>query len=282
LPNVRAARGSRPSGGAAEESPRAVGRPVGASGDRTRERVLKAALEAFAEQGFAGTSMRDIARTARIRSPSLYHYFPSKESLYEAVQQRMAEEMCEVIVSAMSRSHDLPSMARETVGRLFDFLLANRAYVQLGFHHRLDGGAPFDRRITDRWLGLMDGLMRPAELQGTLKMVDPTLLLITADGLIHWHLANDFYYRVLLGKGLEDPEIARRARDHVIQVILDVARRFPVIRFDAANGYCLSASHAASSLTFYWDSGAGGLQPAGSAGCPVTTTGTAGGPPLVG
>jgi len=55
-----------------------------------------------------------------------------------------------------------------------------------------------------------------------------------------------------------------------------------VVRFDAANGYCLSASHAASSLTFYWDSGAGGLQPAGSAGCPVTTTGTAGGPPLVG
>lgn len=49
-----------------------------------------------------------------------------------------------------------------------------------------------------------------------------------------------------------------------------------VVRYDTVVGYCLSAKHSGSSATWYWDSGANGLQPFGAGGCPVTTTGTAG------
>jgi hypothetical protein len=49
-----------------------------------------------------------------------------------------------------------------------------------------------------------------------------------------------------------------------------------VVRFDTSLGYCLSAKNSQSTNTWYWDSRAGGLQPKGSAGCPLTTTGTAG------
>ena len=55
-----------------------------------------------------------------------------------------------------------------------------------------------------------------------------------------------------------------------------------VVRYDDVAGYCLSAKHAGSSVTWYWDSGAGGLQDRGSSGCPVTTTGTSGGPSITG
>jgi len=59
---------------------------------------------------------------------------------------------------------------------------------------------------------------------------------------------------------------------------LNVSNRITltVIRYDGVNGYCLSASHASSPNTWYWDSSAGGMQPLGSTGCPVTTSGTAG------
>jgi type IV pilus assembly protein PilA len=43
-----------------------------------------------------------------------------------------------------------------------------------------------------------------------------------------------------------------------------------------ALGYCLSAKHAQSNNTFYYDSEGGGIQPTGSAGCKVVTSGTAG------
>ena len=50
-----------------------------------------------------------------------------------------------------------------------------------------------------------------------------------------------------------------------------------VIKYDTNLGYCLSAKHASSANTFYYDSQGGGLQPTGASGCPVTTGGLAGG-----
>jgi type IV pilus assembly protein PilA len=49
-----------------------------------------------------------------------------------------------------------------------------------------------------------------------------------------------------------------------------------VVRYNAANGYCLSAKANSSKITWFYDSQAGGLQPSSSAGCPKTTTGTPG------
>ena len=207
-------------GGTTDDAPRSPGRPVGGSGDRTRERIVRAALETFAEHGFGGCSMRDVARKARIRVSSLYHYFPSKEALFQEILGTMAEELRELVLSVMGKGLDLRELTRESTGKFFDFFLANPAYVRLGLHSRVNRGAPFDRRILDRWLGLMDGLMKPAQMQGTLKEIDPVCLMVTVDGLVHWHLANDGFYRSVLGRGLDDPEVVRRAREHVIQVVL--------------------------------------------------------------
>jgi AcrR family transcriptional regulator len=53
--------------------------------DRRRQ-ILRAALRAFSEKGFAGATNRDIARGASIRSPGLiYHYFADKQDLFEQV-----------------------------------------------------------------------------------------------------------------------------------------------------------------------------------------------------
>ena len=42
----------------------------------------------FAERGFAGTALRDVAERVGVRTPSLYNHFASKESLYAAVLER--------------------------------------------------------------------------------------------------------------------------------------------------------------------------------------------------
>jgi type IV pilus assembly protein PilA len=49
-----------------------------------------------------------------------------------------------------------------------------------------------------------------------------------------------------------------------------------VVRYNGAIGYCLSAQGGGSSGVWYYDSQAGGLQPGGSPGCPVTVAGVAG------
>ena len=54
-------------------------------GSATRRRILKIALTLFSERGVDGTSMRDLASAAELNVASLYHYFPSKKELLEAV-----------------------------------------------------------------------------------------------------------------------------------------------------------------------------------------------------
>ena len=60
--------------------------------ERTRGRILSAALEEFATNGFAGARVDVIAHRAAINKRMLYHYFGSKEGLFrEVLRLKMAE-----------------------------------------------------------------------------------------------------------------------------------------------------------------------------------------------
>ena len=51
----------------------------------TRDRILYAAAELFAQQGFHGTTTREIAAVVGVRQPSLFHHFTSKRSIAEGL-----------------------------------------------------------------------------------------------------------------------------------------------------------------------------------------------------
>ena len=53
--------------------------------ERRYREVLDAAATAFAEKGYLGASMKDIADRLGVRHASLYYYFPSKEAALAAI-----------------------------------------------------------------------------------------------------------------------------------------------------------------------------------------------------
>ncbi|WP_030158676.1 TetR/AcrR family transcriptional regulator [Glycomyces sp. NRRL B-16210] len=53
------------------------------------DEVLRAALELFAEQGYANTSVQQIVKTAGVTKGAMYHYFTSKDDLLFAIYERM-------------------------------------------------------------------------------------------------------------------------------------------------------------------------------------------------
>jgi AcrR family transcriptional regulator len=61
-----------------------LGRPVGASGEETRQRIIVATMRCVAEVGYAQATIREIARMANVTSASLYNYFPNKSELIQA------------------------------------------------------------------------------------------------------------------------------------------------------------------------------------------------------
>jgi len=73
------------------------------SDDRpTRRRVLVAALELFAERGYAGTSIRDVATAMNIRSSSLYDQFPSKEHILARIIEIGMSSWCDAMTAALA------------------------------------------------------------------------------------------------------------------------------------------------------------------------------------
>ena len=62
-----------------------MARPKNADGQRTRQAILDAALDLFAEKGYFGTSLRDVATAVGVRESALYNYFASKDALFEAL-----------------------------------------------------------------------------------------------------------------------------------------------------------------------------------------------------
>jgi TetR/AcrR family transcriptional regulator, regulator of cefoperazone and chloramphenicol sensitivity len=62
-------------------------------GEDTRLRILRTALELFATDGYEGASTRTLAQRAGVNLPAIQYYFGSKEGLYHAVIDHIAERM---------------------------------------------------------------------------------------------------------------------------------------------------------------------------------------------
>ncbi len=74
-------------------------------GDRTAAAILAAAEDLFAEKGFEGTTLRDVAARVGIRIPSLYNHFASKEALYGAVLERGLSPILEMLSKLVEESN---------------------------------------------------------------------------------------------------------------------------------------------------------------------------------
>jgi len=87
----------------------------------TRDAILDAAERAFAERGFAGVSMREIAAEVGLRNQaSLYHHFSDKRALYEAALARGVAPIV-ALMEASDGWRDRADVERN-VDRLLDYL----------------------------------------------------------------------------------------------------------------------------------------------------------------
>ncbi len=88
---------------------------------KTQQKLLDAALEAFSENGFKGTSTRDIAERAGVHHPLITYHFKNKEELWRAAASRTFKQFNRAIYEAYEETkNDCPRTR---------FAAAIRAYV---------------------------------------------------------------------------------------------------------------------------------------------------------
>lgn len=71
----------------------------------TRDRILQAALQVFAEKGYHGAAVDDIVRASRTSKGAVYHHFPNKEALFLALVDELSARLATAVTTAIDSSH---------------------------------------------------------------------------------------------------------------------------------------------------------------------------------
>lgn len=163
---------------------------AGRVGEGTRERILAAALEVFAERGFEGAKTREIAARAHTNLGLIKYYFDSKEKLWQAAVDRVfAEATAEVLGDTLPTELDAEGLAR-VLRALVRFAGRNPAFIRIMNDEGRRSG-PRMRWLTDRHqkplFEMAAAILRRGREEGVLPDVPPIHLfyvLIGAVGMI--------------------------------------------------------------------------------------------------
>jgi len=161
------------------------------------EQIVLAATEVFGSQGFAATSVADVAERAGISKPLIYNYFGSKEGLFTACLHRAGARLAEEMERIARGDAVGLERALRTLEGIFTLLEPQPWIWRLFFDPTIPRG---EERIaaeialyTDRITALADeGVREMMRLAGADDPLDVSALtsawLSVADSLVSWWL----------------------------------------------------------------------------------------------
>ncbi len=190
-------------------------------GDRTALQILDAAEDLFAECGFSGTTLRDVATRVGIQIPSLYNHFESKEGLYAAVLERGLEPVINVLANLVAESSQQRPDARPVVQSIMAVLDARPHLPRLLLHETLAGGQRLTPVLRSAIGPIFENAQKVTETatQGTRWRSDQVPQLVLA----LYHVVLGYYaiaplYQQLTGQDL----LSETAREDHTQFLADL------------------------------------------------------------
>lgn len=195
----------------------------------TKEAILRAAEALFADRGYEGTSMQEIATAAGFSRGMPGYAFGSKRELYEAVLRRaFAQPRALVGKLAAAAESDAEEALRTGVEAYIEFLARHPAYVRLLQRAALEGDgklevSPSGMEALGDAVDALTGLLEAAGF----RAVDPRQLLVSVIALCFFPLAHDHTLVRPLGLDAHDPRFLAERKTHVVDLLLNGLRDTP-------------------------------------------------------
>lgn len=162
--------------------------------DARPDEVLDAALRLFSEQGYAKTTVEQIARRAGLSKGAVYLYFPSKDALLEGLVKRAVQPVAVQMIDAISGYRGDPRL-----------VLRNAMFAMLGFMQNPDFAAVpklilheavtapviaqmYRAEVLDRALPALTALLAQGVVGGFIRPIDPELTVRSVIGPIMLHI----------------------------------------------------------------------------------------------
>ncbi len=188
---------------------------------RSRQAILDAAEQLFAERGYEATTMAEIASASRLSVGTPAYFFETKQDLYRAVLSRAFAEMADLIRSARLGEGEAATTITETVRSYIDFLDERPNFVRLVVRECLDGGR-FLLGLHEHLAALIETLggMAVERARGTFREdLDLRHLLLSAISLC-WFPQVAVPLTKDLGLAPESSEFVRARQEEVAKLIL--------------------------------------------------------------
>lgn len=183
----------------------------------TRRRILDAARELFANHGYAGTSVRMIARHCGISDPAIHYHFRSKSEIYQAL---LVEPDYDTTPPAGGADRQAVAAFME---QRFWWWAQDAGFIRLLLREQLLGRPEPIRYLVEserRYLAELTEVARSAFGEGASTVAD-----------LSWHLLAGALWDVVLAYGADAPDIIRQDYFRVrirrlIEIALDAGERY--------------------------------------------------------
>ncbi|MDH4123059.1 MAG: TetR/AcrR family transcriptional regulator [Thermoplasmata archaeon] len=165
--------------------------------DRTREKILDAALDVFGRRGYTGATTREIASKAKVNEVTLFRKFGSKKSLFLAVfEERFPLPIIrESIVRLPTGTVD--NLLYQNATTVLRTLRSNKQMLRVMFSDAWkmpDTRKIFSEAVAKRGMGMASEVFNGLMSAGAIKKMDPKIASRALVGMIQsYFLMNDLF-----------------------------------------------------------------------------------------
>lgn len=182
----------KPAGAAAKK---ATATPEPASPTTTRKQlmeneVLEHATRLFAERGFNGTSLQDVATSMGLKRPALYYYFKSKEELLDRLIDRAVTDPANQLRAIAAEANLDPSERLQAITRaIVTFTLTNTDLFLLLVKSESELSPPARERFDEsrrEATAIVTSVIEEGIASGAFRPVDARIAAFTVYGISNW------------------------------------------------------------------------------------------------
>lgn len=191
-----------------------------------RARIAAAAEELFAERGFDGAAIRDIARKAGVNGAMIHYYFRNKEGLYHTLLEGAASRVRSLLIETTGRSGSIKKRLASFVEAYADYMLSQPNIARILYREMLTG-AKHIKQIAQQYAAsnysMLKRLITDGVERGELRDVDAELTPISLMGMVVIFQFLRPIISVALGKTQYDKAFVDRVAAHTIDLFLNGA-----------------------------------------------------------
>ena len=187
-------------------------------------RILDAARSEFAQRGFPGARLQDIAERAGLTHPTLLYHFGSKERLYAAVIEQAMEDWAAMTSLAIADGKSGFARVASLVDAGFAFFATHLDFVVIWRREAIEGGGRLEQAIIEHLRPFFDRavvFLRREVKAGRLREHDPIELMQLVYGAVMTYFSDAGFRARLLGEDPFSAEARERFRSALTAMLRD-------------------------------------------------------------